>query len=99
MAQKIFLNLFICFLLHQQISTEEQKCVQINPCLCRFNSYEKIDLSPLAKEDFFNVTVGNFIYFYHVCEDIDLDSKHCGVNVTNTCTKASVKIANYDYVT
>lgn len=88
MAKKILLNLFICYMLHQQISAEEHKCVQINPCLCRFNDYEKIDLTPLANQGFLNVTSGNLTYFYHFCTNANLDPIKCGGN--GTCTDASV---------
>lgn len=91
MAKRILLYLFICFVLHQQISAEVHNCVQKNPCLCRFSDYEKIDLTPLAKQDFFNVTAGNLTYFYHVCEDGNLDPKKCDASITtNNCTNASV---------
>lgn len=93
MAKRILLDLVICFILYNQICAEEHNCVQENPCLCRFSDDKKIDLTPLAKQDFFRVNAGNLIYFYHVCEDADLESKECGTNVTsNTCTKASVRI-------
>lgn len=81
MAQRALL-LVICFLLYKTAHCREQSCVQEDPCLCRFNELQKIDLWPLAKSSsgFYFAASANAKYFFRVCEDYTGKPITCGFN-------------------
>lgn len=87
MAWKMFL-LFITLLLYKSsYCSKEQNCVQENPCLCRLNELQKIDLWPLEKsiDPLFKTTIANTIYFFRVCEN-EMNKIECGFNTKQNKT-------------
>lgn len=84
------LLLFICFLFFKIISCDGQRCVQENPCLCRFNELQKINLWPLTGNTpgglFTTAVLKTAKYFFRICEDYQGKPVKCGFNKTNTAT-------------
>lgn len=91
MAQKQYLP-FMCIIFYNILHCLGQNCVQENPCLCRFNELQKIDLWPLVKSstsDLYNTTSSTAKYFFSVCGNYTGPPLDCGFsknNVTVQCT-------------
>lgn len=100
---KLAINSLVILIFFQLSSGEVlEKCVREtdNPCLCKIDDYNKIDISTALsqKDDFVHDTefTKNITYFFHGCYDQKLDYQKLNLTVKNVNDSHEGSLLKYD---